>query len=415
MAAEAAFRELERFAAAFLADRPDLRLSRLVGREGDPPAVRRPGRAAVIGAGGVGQVAGRTVLGRDGEDVAASGEGGPLRFRTEREAGHLVRRRNPAGTTGELVRRHVDGDGARGAGAEVEDLERTGLLVDDAPVRLVGAGPTHVPLVLVRELGELARIDLVGIQVQRAVPVRGEVDRVADPHRVAVGALVVRHLDRLQAVDVEDPQVLRPASFVALPVPEVPGHRRVDDALSVGRKIAAARLRHRQRSRQSAGGVDQEQLCVTQVPSVPQRPEQDGLAVGRPAVDLVVVAPARRKGPGGRVEGQLPGRAARRVHDVDLLVAVVLPGEGDLRTVRREPGEQLQAGMGGEARRRAPVRRSEPDVPRVGERDPVAGEVGEAEQPGRLAGLGPSRRRQHGDGQEGGAQGGARHLTGDDH
>ena len=416
VASDAALGELHGFAAAVLVHHPDLGFSAAIGREGDPPSVRRPGGTAVVGARAVGQVAGRSVLDRHAEDVAARGEGGALRLRAERVAGDSVRRRDPAWPAGELVRRHVHGDGARAAGGSVEDLERAGLLVDDPPVRLVGAGPTHVPPVLFGELLDFARGRVVGVEVQRAVTVGREVDRVADPHRVAVGALVVRDLDRLQTLDVEDPEVLRPAAFVPLPVPEVPGHRRVDDALAVRREIAAARLGHRQRPRQAAGDVDQEELRVAQVPAVPQRAEQNRRAVRRPAVDLVVVAPARRQRSGGRVKRQLSRRASGRRHDVDLFVAVVLAGKGDPLAVRRELGEQLQTRVRREAGSRAAGGGCEPDVAGVGERDPVAREIGESQEPGGLAGLGRARRRDRSEREQNDAASRrALDLTGDGH
>jgi hypothetical protein len=185
--------------------------------------------------------------------------------------------------------------------------------------------------------------------------------------------------------EVEDPEVLRPPPLIALPGAEVAGEGGVDDLPAVRREIGAAAPGHRQRLAEAAGdrhGVD---AALAVVPAVPQRAEEDRLAVRRPAVDLVVVPPARREGAAGGVEGELLRHAAGRRDDVDLLVAVVLAGEGDPLAVGRELGEQLEAGMGGQAGRRAAGRRSGPEIAGIGEDDLVPMDVGKPQQPG-LAG-----------------------------
>jgi hypothetical protein len=106
------------------------------------------------------------------------------------------------------------------------------------------------------------------------------------------------------------------------------------------------------------------------------------MAVVRPAVNLVVIAPARRQGALRRIEGQLLGLAAIRGHDVDLLIAVVLAGEGDPLAVGRELREQLDAGVRGQARGRAAGRVHQPQVAAVGERDAVIVDVRKAQELG---------------------------------
>ena len=76
------------------------------------------------------------------------------------------------------------------------------------------------------------------------------------------------------------------------------------------------------------------------------------------------------------------GLAARRRHDVDLLVAVVLAGEGDPLPVGGEAGEELHPGMGGQAGGRPSGGRGDPDVAGVGEGDLVAVDRGEAKELG---------------------------------
>src|SRR5260370_34188397 len=126
-----------------------------------------------------------------------------------------------------------------------------------------------------------------------------------------------------------------------------------------------------------------------------------------PAVDLVVPAPTRCERSEGGVEGDLAGNAAGGWHDVDLLVAVVLTGEGDPFAVGREFREQLDARVGGQARGCAAGDWRGPEIAAVGEGDAVAVDVGETEEAG-LGGEGEG----DGDGESGPKQGAGRRESG---
>jgi hypothetical protein len=228
-----------------LVDGVDLLLARGVGDVGDLDPVRGPDGVPIVGSGGAREVAHRAVLDGHGVDVAPRHEQGTLAVGREVEVLDVVRHRDVLGAGGERVRGHVDGDGVALAGGDVVDRQLTTQLVDD-PALAVVARPAHVPGGRVGELLDAAARDVVGVEVQRAVAVRGEVDRVADPHGVAVGPRVVRHPRRVEALEVEDPQVLGPAALVALPAPEVPGLWAIDDLLAVGREVAGAGDRHGQ-------------------------------------------------------------------------------------------------------------------------------------------------------------------------
>ena len=69
------------------------------------------------------------------------------------------------------------------------------------------------------------------------------------------------------------------------------------------------------------------------------RTKQYGFTVGRPAVNLIVVAPARIQRAARGVERELLRNATRDGNNVDLFVAIVLPGERDPFAVRRKLGE----------------------------------------------------------------------------
>jgi hypothetical protein len=124
--------------------------------------------------------------------------------------------------------------------------------------------------------------------------------------------------------------------------------------------------------------------------SEPERPEQDRRSVGGPAVDDVVVPPARRQRSVRGVPRELLRLAAVRRDHVDLLVPVVLPREGDPLSVRGEAREDLDPRMRGETRRGAALDRRLPDVSRVAEGDLVAVHVGKSQE------LGGRRRGQSG-------------------
>ncbi len=356
----AALRERLRLAGAVLRDDVELVLARHVGHEGDAPAVRRPPRPLVVRPRRARQVARRPLLDRRGEDVAARREQRPLPFRAQLDVADLRADRDAAGPARQTIVGHRDGDRRRLAALRVEQLQLAVGLVDDAPRLGVLARPAHVPRRGRRDGRRRLLRDVVGVEVEGPVAIGVEVDRAADPHRVAIGARVIGDPRGVVAGQVEDEQVVGLAAAVALLRAEVAEARRVDDPLAVRRVGSGARFRHRQRLGRTARRRDRVEPGDRQRPPVAMRPEQDARAVGRPAVHLVVVAPAGRERPARRVERELARLAARARHDVDLLVAVVLAGEREPLAVRREPGEQLQARMRRQARRGAAAGRRPP-------------------------------------------------------
>ena len=75
--------DLLRLALAVCGASMQLVLAALVGEVGDRLAVRRPGRVALVDAGGVGQVARVALLGGDGDDLAAELDRGPRAARRD--------------------------------------------------------------------------------------------------------------------------------------------------------------------------------------------------------------------------------------------------------------------------------------------------------------------------------------------
>ena len=366
--------------AARLVHEPDLVLAAAVGDERDPLPVGRPAGQLVVNAGRGSEVARCALLDGQGEDVAAGHEERPLALRAELEALDLLLGAHPRGPHGDTVVRHEDRNRLIGLRPDVVDAQLAVQLVDDAG-GVVGGRPAHVPRRARRELRDRVGLRVPGVEVERAVAIGGEVDRVADPHGVALRALARGEGLRVVRGEVVDVEVLRPAALVALPGTEVAEERRVRDPLAVGREIARARRGHGQGLRQAALRGDREELALrADAVGVALRAEEDRAAVGRPAHDLVVVAAARGEGAAGGVVGELPRLASLGRDHVDLLVTLVLAGEGDPLSVGGELREELEAGVGGEPGGGAPLGGGGPDVARVTEGDAVARDVGKAQE-----------------------------------
>jgi len=85
----------------------------------------------------------------------------------------------------------------------------------------VGAGPANVPVAVMRELTRLPRFEVVAVQVEHAGAVGVEIDGVADPHGIPVGARIVGDLDQCRMLEIEDVKNVRPAALIALFTAEI--------------------------------------------------------------------------------------------------------------------------------------------------------------------------------------------------
>ena len=233
--------------------------------------------------------------------------------------------------------------------------------------------------VKLRDLADRLRPQVVGVDVQRALAVGGEVHRVPRPHREVVGAGVVGQALGAIGHEVVDPDVLRAAAAGALPGAELAVDGRVGDLPAVRGQRRAAALRQLQRRLQAARGIDHEVAPHAVAPGHAVHAHED-LAFRRPAHHPVVPAAARGHGADVVVEGELLRRPAPRGHHVHLARARVLRAEGDPAAVGRDLREQLEARVRGQPARGAARRRRLPDVAAVDEHHGVAVDVGEAEQ-----------------------------------
>jgi len=179
---------------------------------------------------------------------------------------------------------------------------------------------------------------------------------------------------------IENVKLLSPAAGIALPGAEIAEKRGVDDLRGIGREVAGAGLGHGESLREPAVDRDGVEAIVAEIEMFAQGAKHDGLAVGSPTVDLIVVAPARSEGAARGIKGELLGNAAGYGDDVDLLVAIVLAGEGDPFAVGRELGENFDPGMRGEAGSEAARGGGQPEIACVSENDFVAVDIGKAEK-----------------------------------
>ena len=180
--------------------------------------------------------------------------------------------------------------------------------------------------------------------------------------------VMLRAAERLQ---VEEPQVGRPAAAIALPVAEVLRHRHVDELRCRPARRRRTRRRDRQLLGQPAVEADEVELAVALAAALASRGEQHPRAVRVPADDAI----------GHRMMRQAHGSPPLLGDDVDVDVAVVGGAVGDLRPVGRKARERLLAWRRGQAKRRSPFLADQPDVAGIDERDLRLRDRGIAEHP----------------------------------
>src|SRR6202035_5723636 len=202
----------------------------------------------------------------------------------------------------------------------------------------------------------------------------------AYPHGIAVRARIVGDFFRGVRFQIENVKLLRPAAGIPLPGAEVAEERRVDDFGAFGREIAGAGLGHGEGPREAAVKRNGVEAVVAEIEVFAEGAKDDGLAVGRPAVDLIVITPAWSERAARWIEGQLLGNAAGHGDNVDLFVAVILSCEGDPLAIGRELGEDFDARMRGETGGEAAGSGGQPEIAGVSEHNFVAANIGKAKK-----------------------------------
>ena len=237
---------------------------------------------------------------------------------------------------------------ARLAGGDVVNIQLAAGFIDDL-IFVIGAGPANIPFGAMGELVGLFGFGVVGVEIEGVVFVGGEENFVADHmgSRWARGSSVIFSAAcGFQIENVEFARA-RPPEY-RFQVRKSRKRRRVDDRLPIGenrrrRTWASEAAREAAFRRDGVAASPRSKWSA-------QAAVDDAFAVGGPAVHLIVVAPAFGERAVRGIEGELLRHAPAGGDHVDLLVAVVLAGEGDPFPVGGEFREELEAGMRGEAR-----------------------------------------------------------------
>ena len=218
------------------------------------------------------------------------------------------------------------------AGRRVETVQIPGVLIDNRPA--VRARELDIIVGISGHFLRSPGLCIIGKYIHRLVPVGDEEDFVPDPHRDDVLGHIVSDVLYLLRGRVVNPDVVRHAATVIFPCTELAEHPVVGHSLPVRRKAAEPAFRQGQAFRHSALRGYFPELARKPVPDavpvdhLPVRGPGQHHIVGTHAVAHVIT----------RVGGS-PAQAARlsafRRDNIDLTVAVILAGKGNIFSVRR--------------------------------------------------------------------------------
>ena len=335
----------------------ELVFARFVGEVRDLLPIRRPHRAALVNAHRAGQVARVSFFRRHGDDLAAEVEHRACARRRQRRVPHVLRAADEARPGLLEIGGDADGQLLTGLRRGIQQVEITGLFVHH--VAAAGGEREHGEVVVTRQLRDGFGPRLEREQVELAVAVRSEIDRVADPRRIGIVGASRRLGNPVHAMiaDVVDEHFRRLAAAVVLPLQKSGRQRVVGDSVGGGGVTRARSVRNRQRLLDASVDRHGEQLGVAIRVRGASRREHDRLSVGREPLHEI----------GARMPREPPRHAAGDWNDVDVGVPLVLRAERDRRAV------------GGECRIRFPaeISRQPPDVPSVEIAHPQIGGVDE--------------------------------------
>src|SRR6185436_16643520 len=181
------------------------------------------------------QVASRSLLDRRGEYVAARAEQHAFALRTERCVFDELRDVDSTRPSRQSVIRNGDGHRRVLLAFRIEYAKLAVEFINYVTFA-IGAWPTHIPRLMRRRLRSPAARGIVRIEIEVPVAIRIEIDRVADPHRIAARPRVVADLFRVERLQIEDVKLIRLAAAVSLLGSEVARLRRVDHSRAIGRE-----------------------------------------------------------------------------------------------------------------------------------------------------------------------------------
>lgn len=209
------------------------------------------------------------------------------------------------------------------------------------------------------------------------------------PHRLAVVGVAGSGDARRVVFEVDQPDLGHPAAAVALPGAEVAGRRHVGEG-TVGGDGAELAVGHRQLLRQAAIAGGLVELVETGTARGHAGGVEQGGAVGVPVDQAIAL----------RVVGDAGGHATRHRYHVDVLVAVVVAGEGDVLAVGGEARKRLFPRRGREPPGGAAGPGDDPDVAGIDKGDVGRRDVGLTQHAG-VDGEERGRQAERGEGEQG--------------
>jgi hypothetical protein len=333
--------------------------ARAVAEPGDEFAVRRPGRKPLGDAAAAGEVANDAVLGGHGKHLAARFEEHPLAAGRNRRVLDEIRRVLHPGLQRGEVGCDRDFHLPMLFGFEVEQIQPSGVFEDD--LLRADAGKVHIEVGEKRHLPEAIPLQVVGPNVEALVRVaiREEIKRAAVPHGDGLRGVGAGEISRLERLEIEEPDVRVHAAAIPFPGAEIHGDRGIGQRAAVGRDRAKFAVGHRQLFRQPA--LDRHAVELVEPVLVAGH---GGREEQMPPVRIPIDHAIRRA-----VVRDAPGQPAAHRHDVNVLVAVVIAAERELRPVGRKPRKRFLPARRTQAHGLAAGLGREPNVARIHERD----------------------------------------------
>ena len=270
----------------------------------------------------------------------------------------------------------------RGSTLEIENVHVTSLLVRDRV--LARRGRHDVEVAMARELRELFRVEILRVQIIRAVAIGEKVDSVADPHWIGVVAVVPGELLLGVAREIDDADRLRAAAAIAPPLAALilrpHGREHRDRDLLVGHAFAVRRIRTGEctRYRKKLGHPSvrrdrpetKERIRSRSRERSPAGAEHDAFPIGRPPAYVV----------GAGMIGQPLRLTTGDGDNEDIRVPRDRRGVRDERSIRREVRIRFRGWRARETARSASCSRHYPQVAAILEGDHVPAHRGPAEK-----------------------------------
>ena len=244
----------------------------------------------------------------------------------------------------------------------IEEMNRAELLVHDC-VRTCGSR-FDIHAVAPKRRAHLLRLCVVDVEIHGAIAVGKEVHVVAHPHRRRVVRILARNLYHRRNGKIGDPDRRSSAATIVLQAAVVQRRFREICERDISQMGAVRRvrtfncLRQRQPFRQSAGEADCVELCYARI-AIAARAEENARAIACPAQNLICAG----------VRGQPFRNSTRRRNHVNIFIAVVFPGEGNLCPIGRKHRIDLNSDIACQTSRIAAAAVHDPQVAAIAERD----------------------------------------------